>query len=172
MCWRFSGPFPFFCSAWPFSIYCASYCWKCNALILQNPNKKQLTKLFFLLNRFFAILPSYSLSLSFNGFLWQSNSKSAICFVWYKVPLPVPKGKGEVLLPWTCLVDEVFPCYTMQLNVFWGIGGEKEGGVSFSTHGKSDEMCFHSNDFRLCRFNACETYNHGLLASLHSAGLH
>lgn len=65
----------------------------------------------------------------------------------------------------------------MQLNVFWGIGGEKEGGVRFSTHGKKVMKCaftamiFVSADSMPCSL-CCETYNHSLLASLHSTGLH
>lgn len=153
-------------------------CWKCYALILQNPNKKQLTKLLFHLNWLFAILPSYSLSLLFNAFLWQSNSESEIYFVWYKVPLPAPKSSPQgQARRWTCLAADVFPCYTMQLNVFWGIGGEKEGGVRFPTHGKKVMKCafaamiFVSADSMPCSL-CCETYNHSLLASLHSTGLH
>lgn len=37
-------------------------------------------------------------------------------------PKALPKDKGELLLPWACLEDEVFPCYTVQLNVFGVLG--------------------------------------------------
>jgi len=56
-------------------------------------------------------------------------------------PKALPEGEGEVLLQWTCLADDVFPCYAMQLNVFWGIGVEEAGGVRISTHGKQVIKC-------------------------------
>lgn len=90
-------------------------------------------------------------------------------------PKALPKGEGEALLLRTCLADEVFPCYTMQLNVFWGIGGEEAGGVRISTNGKKVVKCAFtamisisavSMPYSLC----CETYHPSLLASLHRPG--
>lgn len=63
----------------------------------------------------------------------------------------------------------------MQLNVFWGIGGEEAGGVRISAHGKKVVKCAFtamisiaavSMPYSLC----CETYNPSLLASLYRPG--
>lgn len=76
--------FPPFSSAWPFSIYCASYAVSAMPLFFKTQTKNNPQNCSSIsTDSLSAILPSYSLSLSYDGLglLWQSNSETAICFV-------------------------------------------------------------------------------------------
>lgn len=137
-----------FSSVWPFSIHCASYAGSAMFLFFktQTKNNPQNCSLIST-DCLSAIRPSYSLSLSFKASAFYDNLTQKQQFALCGAKLlclcskSLPKCEEVALLPWTCLADGVFPCYTMQLNVIQGIGGEEEGGVRISTHGKKVMKC-------------------------------
>lgn len=101
--------------------------------------------------------------------------------MWYKVPLPVPKsspqeqGRTPAPMDLSCrwsfsLLHNTVEC----LLGYWG--WERRRCKLFHSWYESDEICFQqqwfsSADSMPCSL-CCETYNHSLLASLHSTGLH
>lgn len=145
--WRFSGPFPLF-PLLGLSAFTVHHMLKVQCSYSSKPKQKPTHKIV-LPSQMTLSLPSFHLvpCLSFDGldFLWQSNSEAAICFVWHKGPLPLPKnspkGWRRALLLGNCIADSFFACYVMQLNVFWGTGGEATGAVRISTHGKQMTIC-------------------------------
>lgn len=108
-----------------------------------------------------------------------TNQQFALCDTKFLClcPKALPKGKGEDPLAVDLSCRLSFSLLYNAVECLLGYQGEKEGGVSFSTHGKKVMKCaftamiFVSADSMPCSL-CCETYNHSLRASLHSTGLH